>query len=96
MARTVAPFPPPPRPAEDACGELVRFYWCREYEARCIRPKRPRHIHGDGITDSRMCSVCGHEDQHAHHAETTGHPEVVLACASCSDGKCVLPEAAGS
>jgi hypothetical protein len=90
MAKTVAPFPPPPRPGKDACGELVTFYWAGEYKAHCISPKSPRHKHDDGITWSKMCSVCGHTDQHAYHPDGTGWPVTILECTSCPDRKCVL------
>ena len=49
MAKQVAPFPGLRKPAANACGELVTFYWDGEYQARCIAPVHDGGYHDDGI-----------------------------------------------
>ena len=54
----------------------------------------PRYYepYGDLGHGSEVCSICGHAEPHRPHPEGEGWPSTVLKCASCPEGKCVLPE----
>ena len=60
------------------------------------RVPRPWEPYGDLGAASEACGICGHAEPHHPHPEGEGWPMTVLRCASCPEGKCVLPEAAGA
>jgi hypothetical protein len=45
--------------------------------------------------ESEACGICGHAEPHHPHPDGKGWPSTILKCASCPDGKCVLPETEG-
>jgi len=63
-----------------------------------LRPGQMVRLRASGVLSETIevagqsCTACAHADLHQPHPDGTGWPSTVLACASCPDGKCVLPE----